>query len=179
MFWIGGIALAGVLIWLTLRLHSPSEIYAAIRAVPLSAIGIALLFAAASYACLAFSDYLALHAMGRPLSYRTVLLSAFVSLGIGHSVGLAGLSSGAIRYRYYSRKGLTVADVTRVVLMSGIMVGLGLTALSIVPLLTRPTLTARILGSVGIGYMLAVAAIILVVGYLALAWKPGRRIGYL
>src|SRR3712207_8967800 len=51
--------------------------------------------------------------LGRPLSYPKVALASFVSLSLGHNIGFAGLSSGAIRYRFYSRAGLTAEEVAK------------------------------------------------------------------
>lgn len=35
--------------------------------------------------------------------YPRAALASFTSLAIGHNVGVAALSSGAVRYRFYSR----------------------------------------------------------------------------
>nr|WP_073056162.1 lysylphosphatidylglycerol synthase domain-containing protein [Kaistia soli] len=170
MFWLGGLCLAGVLIWLTLRQHSLADIVSAIAAVPAGSILFALVFAAASYACLTLSDVIALRYIGHRLPYRAVALASFVSLSIGHSVGLAGLSSGAIRYRFYRRRGVHLAEIARLTVMCGMTVAFGLVALAILPLASRPELTARLLGSAGLGYALAAAGVVLVLGYWLLAW---------
>ncbi|MBZ9938699.1 lysylphosphatidylglycerol synthase domain-containing protein [Mesorhizobium sp. BR1-1-16] len=170
-FWLVGLCLAGVLIWLALRQYSLSEIGRAITAVPTTSILLALGFAAASYTCLTLSDVISLRYVGHRLPYRAVALASFVSLSIGHSVGLSGLSSGAIRYRFYRRRGVHLAELARLTLMCGMTVLLGLVALAIAPLASRPELTTRLLGSAGLGYGLASVGLALVLGYWLLAWR--------
>ena len=64
-------------------------------------------FAAASYVCLTGFDALGVRYAGRPLAYGRVALASFTALSIGHNLGFAALSSGAVRYRFYRRWGLT------------------------------------------------------------------------
>ena len=72
-------------------------------------------FTAGSFLCLTGSDTLAVRYTGRDLPYRKIALASFTSLSIGHTVGLAALSSGAVRYRFYTGWGLSPGDVGRIV----------------------------------------------------------------
>jgi uncharacterized membrane protein YbhN (UPF0104 family) len=56
-------------------------------------------------------------------------LASFCSLSLGHNIGFAALSSGAIRYRFYSRMGVSLADVAKIIVFCGVTVGLGLMTL--------------------------------------------------
>ncbi|HUO82359.1 MAG TPA: YbhN family protein [Gammaproteobacteria bacterium] len=103
------------------------------------------LFAAASYLCLTMFDWLGLRYAGKPLAYRRAALGSFVSLSIGHNLGFAALSSGAIRYRYYRRWGLDAPDVARVILFCGATVGLGLAVLGGIAIVLRPDLAQDML----------------------------------
>jgi uncharacterized membrane protein YbhN (UPF0104 family) len=141
-FAVIGLLLAGYLLHRGLSRYTLAEILASVRAIPIGNLGLAALFAAASYACLTGFDWLALHYVGKPLPYRQAALASFVSLSLGHSIGFAGLSSGAFRYRYYSRWGLTAGDVAKVVLFCGTTVGLGLMVLGAAALLLRPDIPA-------------------------------------
>ncbi|MFC4173931.1 UPF0104 family protein [Microvirga sp. GCM10011540] len=139
-------ALAGFLLYRTLSRYSFDQIVASVGAVPLFRLALAGACAAASYLCLTGFDYLALRYVGRPLSYPKAALASFTSLSLGHNIGLAFLSSGAVRYRFYSRWGLTVSQVAKLILFCGVTVGLGMTALGGSALLLRPELAQKITG---------------------------------
>lgn len=170
-------ALLGIgLLWHALSRYSLEEIVAAVSAVTGLRLATAAGFATASYVCLTFFDYLALRWIERPLPYRQAALASFASLSLGHSIGFAGLSSGAIRYRFYSRWGLSAGDVAQLVLFCGVTVGLGLSmlagiALMVDPgtaesLLRLPQASIRVVGGVGVALPLA---------YLAWAMLPERH----
>ena len=140
------VSLAGFLLYRTLSGYSLDEIVASVRSIPLPRLLAAGAFAAASYLCLTGFDWLGVRYAGRPLPYRKVALASFVSLSIGHNVGLAALSSGAIRYRFYSRWGLKAGEVAKVILFCGMTVGLGLMLLGGAAMLLRSDLTGEITG---------------------------------
>lgn len=140
------VALGGYLLYRTLSGYSYADLRNAVAAIPGSRLAAAGAFAAGSYLCLTVGDWLALRAIGRPLAYRYVILAAFVALGIGHSIGLSGLSSAAIRYRFYARRGLTLAESAKMVVFCGLTVALGLMALGAGALLLEPGLAQEITG---------------------------------
>ncbi|OYX14872.1 MAG: hypothetical protein B7Z15_02525 [Rhizobiales bacterium 32-66-8] len=173
----GGIAtaaivLAGFLIYRTLSGYSWQELRDAVLTVPGARLGGALAFAAASYACLTLFDFLALKYAGKPLAYRRAAVASFTSLSLGHTIGLAALSSGAVRYRFYSRWGLDAQDLAKVILFCGATVGLGLATLAGLVLLAAPDTAARMTG-LGRSLMLGLGAAGLFVPslYLLLAWR--------
>lgn len=132
---IGG---AAVLLYRALGRYTFEEIAASVAAIPAMSLAVALGFAACSYLCLTGFDWLAVRYAGKPLSWRRAALASFVSLSIGHNIGVAALSSGAIRYRFYARWGLDAGDVAKVILFSGMTVGLGLATLGGIGLLLYP-----------------------------------------
>jgi hypothetical protein len=139
------LALAGFLLYRTLGRYELEELVRSVRAVSGSKLLLAGLFAAAGYLCQTLFDWLGLRYAGRPLAFRRAALASFVSLSIGHNLGFAALSSGAIRYRFYSRWGLDGPEVARVILFCGITVGLGLAALGGIAILLRPDLAQDML----------------------------------
>jgi uncharacterized membrane protein YbhN (UPF0104 family) len=143
---VAAFALAGFLLYRTLRSYSPEELVAAVTAIPLARLAGAAGFAAASYVCLTGFDYLALRYVGKPLPYPKVALASFSALSIGHNIGLAFLSSGAVRSRFYSRWGLNAEEVAKLILFCGITVGLGLMVLGGLALLLRSELAVEITG---------------------------------
>jgi glycosyltransferase 2 family protein len=143
---VAAVSLAAFLLYRTLSRYSFDEIVESVLAVPVARLAAAAGFAAASYLCLTGFDWLAVRYAGRPLPYRKAALASFCSLSLGHNIGLAALSSGAIRYRFYSRWGLSAGDVAKVILFCGVTVGLGLAILGSVALLLRSDLAAEITG---------------------------------
>ncbi|WP_114942866.1 lysylphosphatidylglycerol synthase domain-containing protein [Microvirga calopogonii] len=140
------IGLAAFLLYRTLSRYSLDQLIAAVAAVPVPRLLGAAGFAAASYLCLSFFDYLALHYVKRPLPYRKAALASFTALSLGHNIGLAALSSGAVRYRFYNRWGLKTGEVAKVIVFCGITVGLGLLVLGGAALLLRSGLAMEITG---------------------------------
>jgi uncharacterized membrane protein YbhN (UPF0104 family) len=140
------ISLAGFLLYRTLSRHSFAEIVASVRAIPGWRLALAFGCAIGSYACLTVFDALGVRYAGKPLPYWKTALTSFVSLSIGHNIGVAALSSGAIRYRFYSRWGLTVGEVAKVILFSGMTVGLGLATLGGIGLLVNPGAAMELTG---------------------------------
>ena len=114
------------------------EVSQSIGAIPVERFGAALGFAAASYLCLSGFDALAVRYVGKPLPYRQTLLASFCGLSIGHNVGIAALSSGAVRYRFYSRWGLKAEDIAKLIVFCGLTVALGLLTLAGICLLLQP-----------------------------------------
>ncbi len=55
-------------------------------------------------------DTLAMRHVEFPMRWRKVAPTAFSAFAVGHNVGFAALSDGAIRYRAYSAAGSTVLE---------------------------------------------------------------------
>lgn len=172
------VLLAAYLLYRNLSQYSWDAIVQSVWAIPRSRIVLAILSAAASYFCLSWFDWLALRYVKQNLPYRRAALASFAALSLGHNIGLAALSSGAVRYRFYSRWGVRLGDIAKVILFCGVTVGLGLTTLAACALLLRPELAARITGlpqpwiiALGLGCLAAA------VGYIALSitWRTPHR----
>ncbi|MFS8145205.1 lysylphosphatidylglycerol synthase domain-containing protein [Rhizobium sp. BR 249] len=142
---VAALCLAVFLLYRIFQQYSLDEIVQSVRSIPLSTFFTALAFAAASYLCLSCFDLLAIRSLGKSLPYRKIVLASFISLSLGHNIGFAGLSSGAFRYRYYSRWGLTTEDVAKIILFCGVTVGLGLVTLGGLALIVNPGDAARLL----------------------------------
>ncbi|HEX2135736.1 MAG TPA: lysylphosphatidylglycerol synthase domain-containing protein [Microvirga sp.] len=140
------LSLAAFLLARTLRRYSLDELVTSVTTIPGARLIAAGAFAGASYLCLTGFDYFALRYAGRPLPYRRAALASFTSLSLGHNIGFAFLSSGAVRYRFYSRWGLSAGQVAKVILFCGLTVGLGLSTLGGAALLLRSDLAQEITG---------------------------------
>ncbi len=135
---VAAIFLAFLLLYRMLQHYSFDEIRSLLRAIPFRHLFLAFLCAAASYLCLTGFDTLGVISLGRSLPYRRIAFASFVSLSMGHNIGFAGLSSGSFRYRYYSRWGLSMEEVAKIILFCGVTVGLGLITLAGIALIVDP-----------------------------------------
>lgn len=140
------VALAAFLLYRTLSRYEYDELVASVVSVPAFRLSAAIAFAASSYICLSFFDLLALRYVGHSLPYRNVALASFCALSLGHNIGFAALSSGTIRYRFYSRFGLRAQEVAKIILFCGVTVGLGLATLAGIALAVQPRLAEQVLG---------------------------------
>lgn len=101
-----------------------------------------------SYAALAYHEILAVQeaAGAAPgCSPRRAVVTALVAYPIGHAVGVGALSGGAVRLRWYTAAGLSLAEVGQVVLLCTIPYAVGLGVLFSVSLLWRGEIAAGLL----------------------------------
>src|ERR1700712_2350295 len=96
---------------------------------------LALLFTGLSFLALIFYDLNALEFIGKKLPFPHVALTAFSAYAVGNTAGFGALSAGAIRYRAYSRLGLTPEDITRVIAFVTLSFGLGLAGVGSIALM--------------------------------------------
>lgn len=143
---IGLLSLAAFLLYRTLSSYSMEQIARSVTGISSLRLGLAVACAAASYLCLTGFDWLAVRYAGKPLPYRSTALASFCALSLGHNIGFAALSSGTIRYRFYSQWGLTVEDIAKVILFCGMTVGLGLMVMGGLALLLRPVVAEEMTG---------------------------------
>lgn len=177
--WIGPvmaaviIGLVAILAYRILNEYRWADIQQAIAAVAPGQLVRSAMFAAASYFCLTWFDWLALRCINRPLPYGQAALTSFCSLSIGHNVGFAGLSSGAVRYRFYARWGLAFEDVAKLVIFCGITVAMGLVTVGGSSLAINPALAASVIAmSPGTARMIGIMLLVLPAAYIALTrWR--------
>lgn len=144
--------------------YEVAEIRAALGAIPATNLALAAGLSLAAFLGFAVAEYLGLcYAARRCLSFPQIILVTVGALGIGHSLGLAALSSGAVRYRMYSRRGVQLAATAQVILFSGITVALGIMVVSTVLLALNGTEVARLLRLPTPPLILAAAVFILIV----------------
>jgi uncharacterized membrane protein YbhN (UPF0104 family) len=173
------VLLSATLLYRTLSRYDPGEIIASIGSIPGPRLLLAVAWAAASYVCLTFNDWLALRYVGKPQSYPYAALTSFVSLSFGHNIGFAALSSGAIRYRIYDRKGVDGEGLAKIIVFCGTTIFLGMFILGDIALLLRPDFGQTITGlSPAVIYALGGGLLVFPIAYLSLAyaWRTRHRI---
>jgi glycosyltransferase 2 family protein len=156
--------IAAYLLYHALSAYDRATIVEAIFAIPRPRLALGAFFVAGSYFSLTLFDTLAIRYIGAKLPYRRIALASFTALSIGHTLGVAAASSGAIRYRFYSRWGIGAGDIARIILFCAMTAVLGLNALMGLALLLQANVAAKLLGfsqtgaiAVGAGCLLLTA----------------------
>lgn len=101
--------------------------------------------ATGSYLTLTGYEVAAMHFVGQRLPYRQTALTAFLAYAIAHSVGVAALSGGSVRYRLYSLRGLGATVIAQVVAFVTLTFALGASLLLGIALLLMPATDSAIL----------------------------------
>jgi hypothetical protein len=167
------LAISAVILFMlsrALRQYDSAEVLRAVLSVDRTRLALAIACVAGSYFSLTLFDTLAVRYVRHALPYRQTAIASFTGLSIGHNVGLAALSSGAIRYRFYSRWGLSAAEIAKVIVFCGMTVALGLLTLGGLAWTLRPTIAADLTGLPRpAAYAIGIACLLLSAGWLALA----------
>ena len=169
------LALAAWILHRELATFHYRDLRAEIRAVHLSHVLGALGLTAVNYLVLTLYDVLALRSMGRPLPYRVVGPASFVAYAFGANLGGSVLSSGGIRWRFYSLHGLSLGDLARLVATNAVTFWMGLLGVAGVALVAVTGSPLLPLGRSGplVGAAL-LALVALYVGAAALVRAPIR-----
>lgn len=94
-----------------------AQVFAAVRAYPPGVLLGAVALAALSFGLYSCFDLLGRHYTGHSLRARTVMLVTFISYALNLNLGSL-IGGAAMRYRLYSRLGLQVGQITRVMTLS-------------------------------------------------------------
>ena len=119
-------AVAGFTLYDLLRGVDFGKVATAIEGQSKQKLAIAGVFVVAGYFTLTFYAVFALRLLGwSKVPYPIAALASFASWTIGHNLGAAALTGGLIRLRVYSVWGLTVVDVAKIALVTGMTFMLG------------------------------------------------------
>ncbi|MGE0815398.1 MAG: bifunctional lysylphosphatidylglycerol flippase/synthetase MprF [Vicinamibacterales bacterium] len=166
---------------LELRAVSWPALTSAVASTPPWRLGAALVLTAVNYAVLAGYDVLAFEYAKKALPRRRIAAAAVLAYAVAHSVGFAMFSGASVRYRFYSRWGVTAAELARVVVSYSITFWLGLLALGGLSLVAGAGSGAVALvppaAGAAIGWLL-VATVAAFLGATAIVRAPVRVAGY-
>jgi phosphatidylglycerol lysyltransferase len=162
-----------------LRAVTWHQLAADVVATPIPRLGVALGLTVLNYVALAAYDLLAFAYVGRPARRAQVAVASFLAYAISNSVGFAMLSGASVRYRFYTRWGVTAEELSRIVVANAVTLWLGLLALGGLSVIATPVVgmvavpAAGLLAPLGWLLMLAPAT------YLALTvvWKTPICVG--
>ncbi|BCS35058.1 hypothetical protein TBR22_A42840 [Luteitalea sp. TBR-22] len=120
---------------LELRMLAWHDVSAAVRNVPPSRLGLAVLLTALNYLALTGYDVLAFAYIGKRRPTRHIAAVSFLAYAVSNSLGLAMLSGASVRYRFYTRWGVTAEELGRIVFSYSVTFWLGLLAMGGVSLI--------------------------------------------
>lgn len=157
----GGALFAVALFVLQRELRSLTwhELTEDVLATPLPRLALALLVTALNYAVLTGYDFLAFAYIGKRLSRDRIAVASFLAYAIANNVGFAMLSGTSVRYRFYTRWGVTAPELSRIVFSCSTTFWLGLLFLGGASLAT----SRRLPGALAIPPGMAVPAGVLLV----------------
>ncbi|NTV52905.1 MAG: UPF0104 family protein [Candidatus Firestonebacteria bacterium] len=179
--WITGIiglclfVLAIGVLFRELRTFNFRDVWVHFSNLPAHRVAAALLFMTGNYLALTFYDVLALRYVGQPLAYFKTAMTSFIGYAFSHNIGFTFLTSGSVRYRFYSGWGVSALDIAKIVAFCGITFWLGFFTLGGIALgLGRPVLPAAfVLSATAVRWLGALLAV-LVVAYVALSFEHGK-----
>jgi uncharacterized membrane protein YbhN (UPF0104 family) len=181
-----GIALSAIIILISalvlsyrLRDLDWRAVTTAVQAVSPSRVAGAAFFVGCGYVTLAMYDWFALRTIGaRQVPFRIAALAGATSYAIGHGLGAMVFASAAIRFRIYSRFGVSLIDIAKICFIAGLTFWLGnITALGIgmayMPDAARAVDRIPTWGNQAIG----IAALSALSAYLLWVWSKTRVLG--
>ena len=126
---IGLVAVAVSLRLLFREFHGNSvgaEVWAAISAITPAHYALAILSTILAYTALAWYDRIALMHLGiKSISFVFIALCSFTTYALSHNIGASVFSGALVRYRAYSSKGLSAAQVAVLVALCSLTFFLG------------------------------------------------------
>lgn len=137
---IGLVLFGAALEVLRLELHAVTwqRLTVDILSTPVRSLVLAVVLCALNYGVLTGYDFLAFRYIGKSLRPSRIAVTSFLAYAIANNVGFAALSGASVRYRFYSRWGVTADELTRLVFSYSVTFWLGLLALGGVSLTLVP-----------------------------------------
>ncbi|MGZ5853203.1 MAG: UPF0104 family protein, partial [Xanthobacteraceae bacterium] len=143
-------------------------------------IAMAAVAVAAGYVTLTLYDLFALRAIGKDhVPYRIAALAGFTSYAVGHNVGASVFTGGAVRYRIYSRYGLSAIDVAKLCFIAGLTFWLGnVTVLGLGVLYSPKSAAAIDHLPLWFNRAAAGALLLMLASYVIWVWRHPRNVGH-
>lgn len=105
-----------------LSLHT---LWSQLKALSAGKIILACIFTLAGYTALIGYDWSALRYIGKKLPPAFIAFTSFIGYSLSNTIGISWLSGGAVRYRLYSRVGLTASEIAQIIAFCVIGFGIG------------------------------------------------------
>src|SRR3712207_222527 len=142
---LAAVIVSGWLLYRELRGLSLSDLEDSLYAIPAHRYLLAGLSTLVAYGALAWYDRIALRHLGvRHISWLFVSVTSFTTYALSHNIGASVFSGAVVRYRAYTSKGLSAAQIAVLVALCSFTFGLGTILLGGVVLTVNPTLLHRL-----------------------------------
>jgi glycosyltransferase 2 family protein len=144
-----GLGVVAISLWL---LHQEfrgqavgAHVWANLQAISPTHYALAVASTLVAYAALAWYDRIALMHLGvKHISWLFITLCSFTTYALGHNIGASVFSGAMVRYRAYSSKGLSAAQVAVLVAICSLTFALGALFLSGIVLAVAPQQLQRL-----------------------------------
>jgi phosphatidylglycerol lysyltransferase len=153
-----------------LRSIDAAALWTEIVAVPRDRLSSAAGLTALNYVALTGYDFIAFAYVGKRLARWRVMLTSFLSYAVANSLSLAMLSGASVRYRFYSRWGVTAEELSRIVFSYAVTFWLGLFALGGLSLLALPLPADSRLPGAELARAGGLVLLLLPLAYIAVTW---------
>ncbi len=152
-----------------------TQVWTQLRTITPHHYALAILSTAVAYAALAWYDRIALLHLGvRGISFSFVALCSFTTYALSHNIGASVFSGAMVRYRAYSTKGLSAAQIAVLVALTSLTFVFGTLLVGGTVLIIEPDLLKR-LG--GLPSFITNAATARIIGFAFLAVVAAYAIG--
>lgn len=135
---LAAVALSGWLLYSELRSLSFDDLVHSLTAISwhqwLLAAGATLV----AYGALAWYDRIGLQFLGKKVPWLYIAVTSFTTYALSHNIGASVLSGAVIRYRAYSRQGLTAGEVALLVTFCSFTFALGTVMLAGIVMVLQP-----------------------------------------
>lgn len=149
--WIGGLlglVVLGLAAWGLKKISGQvtlADVIAEIHATPTHLIVAAAVSTFFSYVVLVGYDWFATRHLGyTKISWPTLAAASFSSFTMSHTLGLTVLTGGTVRYRIYTREGVSPVDIAMIILLCGWTFWLGIIFVAGIGLIVSPGLAEPI-----------------------------------
>ena len=150
-----------------LRTVSWAELMTDVVRVPRGYFALAIALTFLNYLVLTGYDLIAFVYIGKTLPRARVMLTSFLAYAIANNVSFAMLSGASVRYRFYSRWGVTGEELSRIVFSYSVTFWLGLFALGGLSLVLMPLPMSGQLPAGGFAIVAGWALLLIPLAYLA------------
>lgn len=149
---IGAVMFSGWLLYKEFQGSSMNQLWATLMAIPPHRWLMAILATLAAYAALAWYDRIALLHLGKAggIGWSYIALCSFTTYALSHNIGASVVSGGMVRYRAYSAKGLSAAEVAVLVAICSFTFAFGMILCGGVVFTFEPDLVQRLFAIMGV-----------------------------
>ncbi|MGE7369917.1 lysylphosphatidylglycerol synthase domain-containing protein [Neorhizobium sp. NPDC001467] len=137
------IALSAWLLYKELRGLSLDDLWDSLVAIPATHWVLAAISTLVAYAALAGYDRIALMHLGKKIDWWFITICSFTTYALSHNVGASVVSGAVVRYRAYSTRGLTPAEIGVLIAICSFTFILGTLLLAGLVLVYEPELIDR------------------------------------